>query len=457
MRSVVRRAAAAVALALGLGTWAPFAAAVPVPAAEPVDLGGQPVVSSTDPREPTPLEPGLWTVSLGPESQAQFFTYERQIEDSTVHIGAIGAPAGPDGEGLELTATVAATEGTEPVDCGTDQSSTDSSAPYGLVGAQVIAGDEEDHTTNTPCRSADTVELRLARYSGYNSVDLPVAIKIVEEAPVSSAEEPPESEELDYQVPDPTDPASTPAGAPSFDEAPVVDAHDGPVTLDTTIAEGTELLWRVPLEWGDRLVARADLPGLPEGEAEELGSPSVYLKLAIIQPSRDAFVLTRDDDSSYGYYGTPEGSGLVAGTYPLRYTNRYSSDVDPVLPGDHWVSVTAAAAPEERAALDVPIQLTFQVTGSDATPPTYKGAVLAQGGGDGPEGYSPETPFLVGDGEFSAVASGNPFTPEGEDGEGWWGLRRGVGLGLGVVSLACCAAGGVWLTRRLSSRAATSR
>ena len=442
MRTVVRGAAAAAAIALGVGAWTPYAAA------EPVDLGGQPVGSSTDSREPTPLQPGLWTVSLGPESQPQFFEYERQIEGSTVHVGAVGAPAGAEGDGLDLAATVASPDSPEPVDCGTDQASTDSAAPLALVGAHVIAGDEEDSGTTTPCRAADTVAIKLTRYSGYNTADLPVAIKVVEEAPVSAeGEPPPESEELDYGVPEPTDPVSSPAGSPSFEDAPVVDVDGGPVTLDSEIAEGTELLWRVPMQWGDRLVARADLPGLAEKDAERLGFPSTYVKVAVIQPSRDPFALTRDDDSSYGYYGPPEESTLVVGTYPLRYTNRYSSDVDPVLPGDHWVSVTVATGAEDRAPIDVPVRLTIEVTGTDVAPPTYKDAVLAQGGGDGPADYSAKTPYLVGDGEFSAVASGNPFSPESEDDE-WWGPRRGVGLGVGVVSLACCAVGAILLTRR---------
>jgi hypothetical protein len=441
VRIVVRTGAAVAALAVGLGAWTPYAVA------EPVDLGGRPVDGSTDSAQPAPLGAGLWTVMLGPESQAQFFTYERQIEDSTIHVGAMGAPAGPDGDGLELAATVAATEGTDPVDCGTDTVSTDSSAPYGLIGGHVIVGDEEDSSTTTPCRAAGTVDIKLTRYSGANSGDLPVAVKVVEEAPVSDpGAPPPESEELDYVVPERADPASTPAGASSLDDAPAVDAHDGPVTIDTPIAEGTELLWRVPLEWGDELVARVDLPALPAGDAEGLGYPSVYVKVAIIQPSRNVFVLT-GEDSSYGYYGTPERSRLVAATYPLRYTNRYSSDVDPVLPGDHWVSVTVAAAPEGEEPLDVPMELTLEATRTDAPAPTYKDAVLAQGGGAGPDGYSPATPYLVGDGEFSAVASGNPFT-DGEADDEWWGPRRGVGLGVGVVSLACCAVGAVWLTRR---------
>jgi hypothetical protein len=102
---------------------------------------------------------------------------------------------------------------------------------------------------------------------------------------------------------------------------------------------------------------------------------------------------------------------------------------------------------QDREPVSATVDLTIAVTNVDDASPTYKDAVLSQGGGAGPDGYSAGTPYLVGDGEFSAVASGSPVADDDAD-DGWWGPRRGVGLGVGVVSLACCAVGAVWLTRR---------
>jgi len=444
VRTVVRGAAAATALAFGLSAWTPYGAAVPLADTDPVDLGGQAVDGSTNPVTPTRLEAGLWAVSLGPESQPQFFSYERQIEGSTIHVGAIGAPTGSDGDGLKLAATDAVADDPEGDDCGSDYDTSDTTVPFAVIGIQVVVGKEDDDV----CRSADTIAITLGRYSSYNEGELPAALKIVEEAPVSDPGEPlDDSEELDFRVPEPVDPATKPEGASSFDAAPVVDVQADPTTIETTVTEGTDLLWRVPLDWGDQLVARVDLPALAAGDAERLGSPNTYVKAAIVQPSREVFALS-GDETYYGYYGGPDGSHFGAATYPLRYANRFASDVAPTLPGDHWVSVSVAPAPEERSPIDVPIQLTLAVTHTEAAPPSYKDAVLAQGGGAGPDGYAADTPYLVGDGEFSAVASGNPFSPEGDGDDDWWGPRRFAGLGLGVVSLACCAAGAGWLVRR---------
>ncbi|KAA1427962.1 hypothetical protein [Nocardioides antri] len=447
MRIVVRLAAAAAAIALGVGAWTPYDAA----AAEPVDLGGQPVDGSTNPASPTVVEAGLWTSSLGPQSQPQHFTYDRQIKDSTVHVGVIGTPVTGGSDGIQIDAQVPTPDDTAPTECDSDYFTTDSTVPQALVGAEVIVGGEDP---TDPCRGAGTVTIRVTRYDSSSTGELPYALKIVEEAPVTEPGEPlPEDVELTYDAPAPTDAASTPEGAVSFDDAPVVAPHDGPVTIATEITEGTELLWKVPLTWGEQLVVRGDLAGgVTYEEDPELADVAVYLR--IVQPTRDVSALTESDHYSYNVFGE-KTARFFAATYPLRYTNRYG-DLLPALPGDHWVAVSVEP-PAERAPMAVSVELTFALEEVDVAPPTYQDAVLAQGGGDGPDGYSADTPYLVGDGEFAAVASGNPFTPETED-DSWWGPRRYAGLGLGVVSLASCAAGAVWLARtRRVSRSAANR
>lgn len=432
MRSVARGAAAVAAIALGVGAWTPYAAA------ETVDLGGQPVEGSTDSATPTPLDAGLWTTMLGPQSQPQYFSYERQIEDSTVHVGVVGTPRTADYDGFYVYATVE-TPDDPAVDCGTGDASSDTTYFDAAIGDEVLVGDED--AADDPCRSADTITVKLERYSTSSIEMLPVAIKIVEEAPVTDQGAAiADDAELEYAVPDPVDPADGPQGADSFEDAPVVDAHDGPVTIAAELTEGTTLLWRVPLDWGDQIVVRGDLPTVP-ADGPLAG---VSAQVQLVQPVRDVFALTKSEQYEYADYGE-EPAQAVAASHPLRYGNRFR-DFEPTLPGDHWVAVSVERA-QDREPMQVSLDLTIAVAQVDDAAPTYKSAVLAQGGGPGPDGYSPDTPYLVGDGEFSAVASGNPFTSEGDEGDEWWGPRRGVGLGLGVVSLVCCAVGAVWLTR----------
>lgn len=436
MRTAVRSAAAAAALALGVGAWTPYAAA-----AEPVDLGGQPVDGSTDSQRPTQLDPGLWTTELGPPGQPQHFSYERQIEDSAVHIGVVGTPRTADYDGFTIGATVVTADEPGGLDCGTGDASSDTTFPQAAIGDEVVIGDED--SADDPCRAADTIAVKIERASTSSTEMLPIAIKVVEEAPVTERGDPiADGAELGYKLPEPTDPVDGPQGTGAFDDAPVVDGHDGPVTIAADLVEGTNVLWKVPLDWGDQLLVRGDLPTVAADDPL-LG---VNVQIRIVQPSRDVFALTKSEEYYYDDYSEEPGR-LVAATHPLRYDNRYH-DFEPTLPGDYWVAVSVEPAPEDREPMEVSLELTIDVPHTDGAGPSYKGAVLAQGGGAGPDGYSPDTPYLVGAGEFSAVASGNPFDPDGEGDEGWWGPRRGVGLGVGMVSLACCAVGAVWLTRR---------
>ena len=178
----------------------------------------------------------------------------------------------------------------------------------------------------------------------------------------------------------------------------------------------------MPLDWGDQLVVRGDLAVGARGTDPPLNDITVQLHL--IQPSRDVFALDEDRGLLLRDYGE-EPLGLSSAAYPLRYDNR-SSDVEPTLPGDYWVAVTVEPRGRGPRGVDVPVNLTFAVTPTDAAPRRTRARCWTRPAATGPDGYSPDPPYLVGDGEFSAVASGNPFTPEAATTTTtWWGPRRG--------------------------------
>lgn len=426
----VRAAAALVVGAAALATGAPASAATGV------DLGGEPIAASTNPAAPHPLGPGLWSTDLGPQTQPQVFTYDRRIQGSTIHVGVVGAPLTSDGDGLSIEGTVPAADDTT-IECGSTYDTTDS-VGHALVGADIVVGDED----SDECRDADVVTIRITRYSGSAVGDLPIAVKIVEEAPATDpGPELSETEELRYDVPTPVDPVTT-AGGTSFDAAPLLDVSDGPVTVDTTITRGTELLWQVPLGWGDQLVAAAELAGAADDDPA-LGTT---VELHVVQPDRAVFALADGADATSADHSTEAGR-LVVASYPLRYANRYD-DLPPSLPGHHWVALAADPADEGETAAEIPVRLTVAVSSTDVGGPTYQGAVLAQGADSGVEDYAPETPYLIGEGEFAADASGSPLAATSSD---WWGPRRAVGIAVGVVGLLCCVTGGVWFTRRAAA------
>ncbi|RHW26507.1 hypothetical protein D0Z08_14370 [Nocardioides immobilis] len=445
MRTVARAAAVA-ALALGVGAWTPYGAA----GAEPVDLGGQPVAGgtgSTDRNEPTSLTAGLWRDTLGTGTDDEhYFVYERQMRESTVHVGLVGVSQDPAGDGIGLQVLAGET------DCGSNTDDPGSYAAHSVFGIAVDVGPADIGDHQSECLRAPSLAIIVNRGYSSSTQDLPIAIKIVEEAPVVELDPenpglPEPDDVLSYPPPSGASPEDL-AGGSSFDDAPAIDPTADGVTVTTTVAEGSEVLYRVPVDWGQQVVATARVPAMDPATQERTGGSGPYVDLRIIDPLRAVVGEADAEATTTGSYGT-ERAELSRGTYPLRYLNRFA-DQSPLVPGDFWVAFAVQALPADagRDALDVPVEVTIAVVaGAGEGAPEHQATVQAPGGGAGPDGYAAETPYLVGDGEFSAVASGNPFTPEMDD-EAWWGPRRGLGVGVGVISLACCAVGAVWLTRR---------
>jgi hypothetical protein len=433
-------------MVVGATALAPYGVAAPLAAAQPVDLGGEelPAGSRTDAGNPIEITAGLWADELGSGgSGTHYFSYRRTMAGSTVHVGVVGTSAEPSSDSLEVTASAGENE------CDSDSESPNSSTPWSAFGAVVTVGPPDPGTEDDPCLETETVAITVARTTSGTGTDLPIAIKVVEEAPAQVDAEgsglPVPEEEVRYQVPD-AGSADDLTGGTSFDDAPLLDPVADGVTISTAIAEGEERLYRVPAGWEQQVVAAVRVPALEDEEIFD--GPTVDLR--VVEPLRNSITTSETDATTYGDYGT-EPLELTVGTRPLRYLNRFDSSVGvPVLPGDFWVAIAVEALPEdaERDPLSVPVELTVAVTGQAGEgAPSYPENVPSPGGGPTPDGYSPDTPFLVGDGRFAAVASGNPVSAD-EDDDSWWGARRAAGLGLGVVSLACCAVGAVWLARR---------
>ncbi|TNM38274.1 hypothetical protein FHP29_13390 [Nocardioides albidus] len=400
-----------------------------------VDLGGEPLpeAASTDGAHPTALAPGLWRSTLSP-SYPQFFSYERRINGSRVHVGVLGAPQGDSSDAIEVEAGVASEDSSSLTSCGDETDNADSSIPQAVIGASVVAGDAAASDAD-PCRDAGTVQIEVSRGSGSATTDLPYVIKVVEEAPSSgTGDEEPEDQPA-YDLPAPRE-AEKRKGAASFADAPELDPGDEPVTVRTTITEGTEQLWRVPVGWGEQLVARADVPYATD-DAFDYGGPSLALHLVDPLGERHGYADSASDDSDSGSYRTEgddsEPTVLVAAGHPVR-------EVDDRVPGDHWVALAVSPPPDDRAKKPaaIPVEVTVAVTRDPGTDhaPEYDGVAVSQDKGTTLEGYSPQHPFLVGEDTYAAVASGGAAGADG-----WLTTRRWAGLGIAVASLACLGAG----------------
>lgn len=417
-----------------------------------IDLGGAPLpggVGSTTPDQPTALDPGLWADTIGGSAarNTHHFTYERRMRDSTVHVGVIAAPGADDTDSVAVKVGTVGESGAL-TSCESDSDTTGFSVPQAVIGVAVAVGPSSAEATDRPdCLRAGTLQIEVGRTTGSSSTSqLPIAIKIVEEAPVEDRASLPEPDPDVSFVAPATGDAQDVRGGTSFADAPALDPSADGVTVRSSVRQGTEQLWRVGVGWGQQLAVRATAP---PREKEEGRYSDPHVRLRLVDPRRAVFADTNDaadDESPDGAYDDEESIDLVAGTRPLRYRDRFTDEL-PVVPGDYWVALSVAPADEGDEVLDVPFDLTVAVSGETAGAPGYPGVATSPDDGEQVASYSPEKPFLVADGTFAAVASGNPAVGDDADG-GWLTGRRGAGLGVAAVSVACLAGGLVRLRAR---------
>lgn len=452
--------AAVAAAVLALVPTAPAAWATTTPAAPVtyVDLGGTPTEGGSD-RDPVTLTAGLWSTTLvgsGSNSvNTQWFRYERTMADSTVLVGAVATSPDEAADQVQVTLTAGDAE-----ECDDATGYSEFAAPQSAFGVQVSAGvDSDGDNRGDACASAAEVVIAVKRGTVDRETEMPVAIRIVEQAPVTgdTGDYPMGEQEL----PLPTRGEPTPlAGATSFADAPEI----GSGSYSDAVTEGTEHLWRVRLDWGQSLAVRLDVPAIDAAVDEALPGVGPQVRLTPITPLRGTYPGdlggTRDSDT----YGS-DPLLLFEGAARVLYQNRFAPDLASVAPGDYWISVAVQPVPvseaDEREPIDVPVELTVVVGGAAVEPPEFAPAVLGPGISEAPPGYDPGTPYLVDDGVFSADVSGTPRvreTAEEPAGDGSTAAagddstRTTAGWALGALSLLSVAAGVVLLSRRSATR-----
>ncbi|WP_347892656.1 hypothetical protein [Nocardioides secundeburneus] len=402
-------------------------------------LGGTPAATSNNPAEPTPLTAGLWSNTLSgpgaPKANAHQYSYARRIENSTVLVSVTGVSEETSSDTIQVVAATSAGDA-----CGSDAVGSDSTTPGTAFGAIVLVASSTFGETS-PCQTAPVLAIEVNRSSSSLEGDLPYTLRIVEEAPVVS----PEGDLPAYDgapvpvVPEPGEPEEL-SGAASFEDAPTV----GTGTYAGTVPEGTERLYRVRLGWGQRFSVRVDLP--PQDDLDS--SPSV--DLGTFDPMHNTFSGGVGDVDESGYYGS-EGDTLYTGLPAVAYLARFDGALAVTVPGDYFFSIVAQPAPDDREAVEIPVEVSVEVTGEPGPAPEFRRIVSAPGGNEeAPAGYDPSTPYLVGDDELSAVVGDAPVAAEGGSGGGSSGdaTRRTSGLVVGALSLVSLAAGVVLLRRR---------
>ncbi|WP_235735821.1 hypothetical protein [Nocardioides alcanivorans] len=268
--------------------------------------------------------------------------------------------------------------------------------------------------------------------------ELPIRIKVVEEAPLRNPTdakeggrlpESPGSNEL-LVLPDPGDPEEVEPGR-GFDDAREL----GSGTVSATLGAGEMHFYRAPVEWGQTIAARVDVEPLEPGDSENIPWDGPELKVAVADPLRNTISSNLDgiDDDVTTEFDQPEETvepvTATTGLGPVTWRDRVSNR-SAYLSGDHWIIVSAKDEEDEARRVPVSYTLTIEVQGEKVEAPEYSG----QSAG-----------FLIGPDTWSSSASGHTAPLDGD--ETWLTGRRGAGMGLVAGGLVCLALG-VWQVRR---------
>lgn len=427
----MRLVGAAVAGVLGVAPVAAASAAVdagPAPADARDVLGGEPVDASTDRSSPTEVSTGLWAVELpgGADPKPLQFSYERKWEFSTVHISVTGVDSPNDAVSID-SRPAGASEDSTTEDCGSsseDSSSTEEWASVPFTTQITVISDDLD----SPCMG-DEIEFAVGRgsYVSEPVPELPVTVKVVEEQRVTAEEAsslpPPVDSTPTYQAPAEQSPESVDGGA-SFADAPEI--SDG--TVSGSISQGETRFYKVPLDWGQTLSAKAVFEPITPADPDSFyGGPDAGL--AVYTAMRNE---AGDDFSTVEPSGTLDDVQTLTLTNaagPVRYNDRFGSRVVS-LPGYQWVAVTLEGVDEDGGEpISADYTLTVEAQGEVQGAPAYK--------------FPDEKAFRIGEDDYSDYASGNP-PPAADESSArlWWAA------GLGLVGIACLGAGAVSLRRR---------
>ncbi len=160
--------------------------------------------------------------------------------------------------------------------------------------------------------------------------------------------------------------AATVTGGYSFASAPVLDTG----SYEDMLHPGERVIYRVPLEFGQRLAARITLPKLSVAARDQLGlGASVELEL-----DNPLHVDVGQGLGTRIVYYVGERQSLTSSTPELRYRNRDSEDETvrlATLPGYYYVSVYLNPDPADPY-LRLPIRLDLEVQGERRGGPRYQ-------------------------------------------------------------------------------------
>ena len=373
-------------------------------ALRPFELEGTPIDGGTS-LDPTPVGPGRWVDEIGTngDDSERWFAVERTIPGSTLHVGVSSLGSGDDSwDSVKLSASLA--DGTS---CGTDADLKQIISGQ-VVGTGVTVGAGSADVYDEECVSADEVLVSVSRALNGEELAAPFSLTVAEEPPLDATAlpEPLKPYDAEYVLPEVGGEPEPVVGGSSFGEATEVTTG----RWSGSLVPGETQVFRVHLDHGQALTARAVIPAASPTLREEIGIQGPFGGLALFNPFRMATDAVGDATPT-GFAAQSSGSVLTVGTTEVRYRNREQAGNASYVAGDYYL-VYAADDDGVGGTYEMPFTLEVEVLGEPSGAPEYDGgAELLLGSDSGVSATDVADPEASGEEPPTAG-------PEAEDGAG---------------------------------------
>jgi Ca-activated chloride channel family protein len=338
-------------------------------AARPYAAIGRPITGGSDATQATTVTAGDWRDVLGAQGRAtgeRWYHFTRTIARSTIHLSAtLANRADKDALNVRMFA------GT--VDCGYGDASAPSDYRPFVVASLAMPGSK---AFQDECVEDKELTIAIARglpsgNSWSDDADSVVEIRIIEEPPASNAQSLPKRlGEQPETKPDMSNP-TTIIGGNSFGNAVEIE----PGAYSGTLVPGEAQLFEVDADWGQRVIAAADVPPPNGALAEKIGNTGPQTTLWIYSPSRAA-ASSAFHHNNQQLLSKNQGADLYGHTYGIGYNNR-TSFVAPQeaasIAGKYYISIAMAATDNPGDTYEVPFTLGVDTVGEINGAPVYVG------------------------------------------------------------------------------------
>jgi Ca-activated chloride channel homolog len=312
----------------------------------PLSLAGEPIRGTRTPQAAPEAAAGQYLDTFPATGKGKYYVLSRSEAGSTFHVGA-ASPIGAWVTSIDME--ISTLEGDV---CGWASGS--------ILNSGFPASAVTSWSDDPGCRNDEQLLLRL-EHGTLASVrpDTPLQLVVIEEPPVATVEGLPAESDLlpSWQPISPDATSETLVPGTGFDNAPEV--TDG--RYDSSILPGEIQLYKVHLDWGQRLQAEVRWHDIPLDSVDLLGT-----QIRLIGPTHG------DASSDVTGSGAPASDALIGegelmgATTPLvRFLNRNRSDPEDqasAIPGAYYIAVTVDADSGLAGEL-LPYSLSVQTVG----------------------------------------------------------------------------------------------